>query len=66
MMTLTRMSRQNRSINGVSHSGFFPVSSLSRKVRLKPGLMSPISEETVVVSTTKATAVPEPLRRSLA
>ena len=36
------------------------------KVREKAGLMMPISEEMVVVSTTKATAAPEPFRRSFA
>ena len=32
-------------VNGSSHSGFFPVNSRSRKIRLNTGLMSPIIEE---------------------
>ena len=49
-----------------SHSGFLPVRSLSRKVRAKAGLMMPSRETTVVVSTTKVTAVPDPFSRSFA
>ena len=53
-------------VNGSSHSGFFPVSSRSRKIRLNTGLMSPIIEEIVVVSTTNMIAVRVPLSFSLA
>ena len=53
-------------MKGVSHSGLDPLSSRSRNVREKAGEIMPSREEIVVVSTTKATAVPEPRSRSLA
>ena len=49
-----------------SHSGFLPVSSRSRKVRLNTGVMMPSSEEMVAVSTTNTVAMPVPFSRSLA
>ena len=64
--TLITIITQNSSIKGVSHSGLLPLSRRSRKVREKAGLIMPTREEMVVVSTTKATAVPDPLSRSLA
>ena len=64
--TVMRISTENSSMKGVSHSGFRPVSSRSRKVRAKAGLIMPIREEMVVVRITKATATPDPFSRSLA
>ena len=53
-------------MNGESHSGFDPLSRRSRNTLLKTGLIMPMSDEIVVVSTTKMTAAEEPASLSFA
>ena len=53
-------------MNGESHSGFEPLRSRSRNTLLKTGLITPISDEIVVVSTTKMTAAEDPASLSFA
>ena len=53
-------------IKGINHSGFTPVSSLSRKILENAGLIIPIRLEIILVSITKATATAEPFILSLA
>ena len=62
-ITLTAMKIARK---GISHSGFRPVSSRSRKVLLNTGVMRLISAVIVVVRITKTVAAPVPFSRSFA
>ena len=54
------------SVKDISHSGFSPVSSRSRKIRENAGVTMPSSDEMTVVNVTKAIAVPAPTSRFFA
>ena len=57
------MKATNRYTNGNCHSGFAPVSRLSRNTRLNSGAISPSTEVSRLTSSTKATSPAEPLSR---
>ena len=62
----TAASAAMMAMKGPNHSGFCPVSSLSEKTLVMPGVIRPVSEEITVEITTSAKAAPQPASFRLA